>query len=85
MTPQDQTGGSVRLLKTNRIEAEVLHSLLQSEGIDVELRGPVVSSLHPFSIGPMARVELWVARVDLERARELLEAAADAEFLDEDS
>ena len=53
-------------------EALVVRSLLDSEGIAAVLRGHVVQSIHPFSVGNLAEVTVLVPAADADAARRLL-------------
>jgi hypothetical protein len=53
-------------------EALVVRGLLDSEGIPSVLRGILVQSLHPFSVGEQAEVGVLVHRADVARARDIL-------------
>jgi Putative prokaryotic signal transducing protein len=56
----------------DQAEALVVRSVLDSEGISSVLRGHLVSSLHPFSVGAQAMVRVLVHEFDALRARALL-------------
>lgn len=53
-------------------EALVVRGLLDSEGIPSVLRGRLVHSLHPFSVGEQGAVRVFVHHADAERARAIL-------------
>jgi Putative prokaryotic signal transducing protein len=53
-------------------EALVVRGLLDSVGIPSVLRGALVSSLHPFSVGEQAEVGVLVHRADAARAADIL-------------
>ena len=53
-------------------EALVVQSLLASHSIRAMLRGHLVQSLHPFSVGAQAAVAVLVAPSDALRARSVL-------------
>jgi hypothetical protein len=53
-------------------EALVVRALLDSEGIPTVLRGTLVQSLHPFSVGEQAEMAVLVHRADIARARDIL-------------
>lgn len=56
----------------DQAEALVVRALLDSEGIRAALRGQVVHSIHPFSVGDLGEVIVLVPRADAERARTVL-------------
>jgi hypothetical protein len=56
----------------DQAEALVVRALLESEGIAAVLRGGLVHSVHPFSVGDQAAVALLVATVQAARARAIL-------------
>jgi len=53
-------------------EALVVQALLDGDGIPTIMRGQLVHSVHPFSVGDAGEVTLLVAAIDAERARRLL-------------
>ena len=53
-------------------EALVVQALLDGDGIPTVMRGQLVHSVHPFSVGDAGGVTLLVAAIDAERARRLL-------------
>lgn len=63
MTPLTQVAGAFR--------ARVLEARLQSEGIGAELRGSV-DSPYGFTVGDMARIDVYVPEDELEDARYVL-------------
>jgi hypothetical protein len=56
----------------DQAEALVVRSVLDSEGISSVLRGLLVSSVHPFSVGEQGAVTVLVHEFDALRARALL-------------
>jgi hypothetical protein len=56
----------------DQAEALVVRSVLDSEGISSVVRGHLVSSLHPFSVGEQAAIAVLVHEFDLPRARAAL-------------
>jgi len=61
----------------SRAEAEVIESLLEAEGIDVELFEESIS--HSAYSVTLARVQIFVPKEQVEQARELLENFGDIE------
>jgi hypothetical protein len=53
-------------------EALVVQALLDGHGIPAIMRGQLVQSVHPFSVGDAGQVTLLVAAADADRARLLL-------------
>ena len=53
-------------------EALVVRALLDGHGIPAVMRGQLVQSVHPFSVGDAGEVTLLVAAADADRARSLL-------------
>jgi Putative prokaryotic signal transducing protein len=53
-------------------EALVVRALLDGHGIPAVMRGQLVQSVHPFSVGDAGEVTLLVHAVDADRARLLL-------------
>ena len=56
----------------DQAEALVVRALLDGHGIPVVVRGQLVQSVHPFSVGDAGAVTLFVAAADADRARALL-------------
>jgi hypothetical protein len=59
----------------SRAEADVIESFLEAEGIDVELVEESIS--HSSYAIPMARVQIFVPKENIEQARKLLESFDD--------
>jgi Putative prokaryotic signal transducing protein len=53
-------------------EALVVRALLDGHGIPAVMRGRLVQSVHPFSVGDAGEVTLLVHAVDADRARLIL-------------
>jgi hypothetical protein len=76
-TRQDPTEPAApELVKLRRCldqaEALVVRALLDGHGIPTVIRGQLVQSVHPFSVGDAGAVTLFVAAADADRARSLL-------------
>ena len=56
----------------DQAEALVVRALLDGHDIPAVMRGQLVQSVHPFSVGEAGEVTLLVPAVDAERARQLL-------------
>ena len=56
-------------------EALVVRALLDGHGIPAVMRGQLVQSVHPFSVGDAGEVTLLVHAGDADRARQLLAGA----------
>jgi len=54
------------------VEAEIIKSYLESNGIVCILRGKVVQSVHPFSADGLGEIKILVSEEDYTRAQELL-------------
>jgi len=54
------------------VEAEIIKSYLESNGIVCILRGKVVQSVHPFSADGLGEIKILVLEEDYTRAQELL-------------
>ena len=59
----------------DQAEALVVRALLDGHGIPVVVRGQLVQSVHPFSVGDAGAVTLFVAAADADRALSLLDSA----------
>ncbi len=64
------------LIETNgRLQADLLKSYLEAEGIEVELFQEAVGHhIYPVTIDGLGRVQLFVPKAELEQARVLLAA-----------
>jgi len=61
-----------------RLEAEMIESLLEAEGIDVELvQESVGHTIYPVSIDGLGRVQIFVPKAKIHEAREWLKAYRD--------
>ncbi len=58
------------------VEAEVIKSLLQSQGITCILKGLVVQSVHAFSADGLGKIKILVAEQDYETAKQLISSKA---------
>jgi len=56
----------------DQAEALVVRALLDGHGIPVVMRGQLVQSVHPFSVGDAGEVTLLVHAADADRASRLL-------------
>lgn len=54
------------------VEAEIVKSYLESNGIPCIFRGKVVQSVHPFSADGLGEIKIFVAEKDYSRAKKLL-------------
>ena len=77
--PQPPEPKAPALVKVRRCrdqaEALVVRALLDGHGIPAVMRGQLVQSVHPFSVGDAGAVTLFVAAADADRARALLASA----------
>ncbi len=70
-----QPGGPVEVcIAANDLEAQVIKSFLESNGIPVMLQGDSVSKVYGFTVGGMAEVRVFVPEALASKAVELLEA-----------
>lgn len=69
------------LTETNgRMQADLLKSYLEAEGIDVELFQEAIGHhIYPVMIDGLGRVQLFVSKAQLRQARELLAAYESAQ------
>jgi len=56
------------------VEAEVIKSFLENNGISCIFRGQVVQSVHPFSADGLGRIKILVLEKDYALAKELLKS-----------
>ena len=54
------------------VEAEVIKSLLESQGIACILKGLVVQSIHAFSVNGLGEIKIFVDEADYELAKQLI-------------
>jgi len=54
------------------VEADVIKSFLESNGISCLLRGKVVQSVHPFSADGLGEIKILVSKKDYALAKKLL-------------
>ncbi len=54
------------------VEADVIKSFLESNGMSCLLRGRVVQSVHPFSADGLGEVKIFVSKKDYALAKNLL-------------
>jgi len=64
----------------DQAEALVVRGLLESEGVPTALRGILVHSVHPFSVGEQAELGVLVHRADVQRATDILARPARPAF-----
>lgn len=55
------------------VEAEVIKSFLESNGIPCAFRGKVAQSIHPFSADGLGEIKILVSEKDYELAKELID------------
>jgi Holliday junction resolvasome RuvABC ATP-dependent DNA helicase subunit len=58
---------------SDSLEAEILHSLLESFGIQVWLSREAASTAVGLTVGPFAQVDLLVHKAQEEQAKKILE------------
>ena len=64
----------LKLLQTVQgpVEAEIIKSLLESNGISCILKGLVVQSVHAFSVDGLGEIKIYVDEKDFDLAKELI-------------
>jgi len=71
--PEPATPALVKVRRCrDQAEALVVRALLDGHGIPAVMRGQLVQSVHPFSVGDAGAVTLFVAAADADRALSLL-------------
>ena len=81
----DQRGRRV-FTANGEIQAQQVRAFLEAAGIVSELRGESLRKTHGLTLDGLGMVEIVVADVDEDRARELLASAEAGEFrLDDDA
>jgi hypothetical protein len=80
------TGGSIQsgepvevCVAANDLEAQVVKSFLESNGIPVMLQGDAVSKVYGLTVGGMAEVRVFVPEPLAAKAIELLEASEEVD------
>ncbi len=64
-----------------RLEAEMIESYLEAHGIDVELVQEFIGhSAYPVTIDGLGHVQIFVPKIKVEEARELLKIYKDSNF-----
>jgi hypothetical protein len=68
-------GEKYELLVTvsGKMEAEIIHGMLQAYGIDSMLSQEAAASIYGLGIGPVADVDILVPENQLEESRQLLD------------
>ncbi len=62
------------------VEAEVIKSLLESQGIACILKGLVVQSIHTFSVNGLGETKIFVVESDYKLAKKLIESRLQEDF-----
>jgi hypothetical protein len=64
-----------------RLEAEMIESYLEAHGIDVELvQESIGHSAYPITIDGLGHVQIFVPKIKVQEARELLKIYKDSNF-----
>jgi hypothetical protein len=64
-----------------RLEAEMIESYLEAHGIDVELvQESIGHSAYPITIDGLGHVQIFVPKIKVQEARELLKIYKDGNF-----
>ncbi len=71
-----KSGKDAKLVELTRVmgpvEAEVIKSFLESQGISCILQGQMVQSVYPMSVDGMGELKVMVSEEDFSFAKELL-------------
>ena len=62
------------------VEAEVIKSFLESQGIACILKGLVVQSIHTFSVNGLGETKIFVDEADYKLAKKLIESRLQEDF-----
>jgi hypothetical protein len=74
----DQLTYEILAVVNGRLEAEMIESLLEAEGIDVELvQESIGHSIYPVAVEGLGSVQIFVPKVKAHEAREWLKAFHD--------
>ncbi len=58
---------------SGRMEAEIIHAMLEAYGIDTEISFEAAASIYGLGVGPTAEVDILVSSDQLEEAQKLLD------------
>jgi ERCC4-related helicase len=76
-------GSDIRLREIQTVhgpvEAEVIKSLLESQGIKCIFKGLVVQSVHAFSANGLGEIKIMVSEEDYEDAKQLISGQVQVE------
>ena len=64
--------GLVEVRRCDQVQAMVLKSLFESEGIPTVLRSRIAHSVHPFTVGAQGEIVILVPKESVARATGLL-------------
>lgn len=67
------------------VEADVIKSFLESQGITCVLRGRMVQSVMPYTVDGLAEIRVLVAEKDFEAASLLLDSAGNFQEDEDDA
>ena len=74
----DELKYEVLAVVNGRLEAEMIESFIEAEGIDVELiQESVGQSVYPVAVDGLGRVQIFVPKDNMIEARELLKIYRD--------
>lgn len=66
------------------LEAEILRGLLESRNVQVWLFHESAGTVFGFGIGPLAKVDIYVHRIDEDKAKEILNEYHSGELIEDD-
>jgi len=67
-----------------QLEAEIIRSLLQAQGLTVRLSQESAGAVYAFTVGPLGEVDVMVPETEVVKARDVLEAYQRGEFNSEE-
>jgi hypothetical protein len=73
--PEPESGFIELCRCANQLEAMVVRSLLESEGIQVVMRSRLAQSVHPFSVGDQGEIVILVPAEEADAARAIVSRA----------
>jgi hypothetical protein len=68
----------VEVYRSNRMDAEIVRSVLEDSGIEVLLSMPGTSAAYPLGVGTLGEGRLLVRQEDESKARSVIVAALEA-------
>jgi hypothetical protein len=78
--PEAESVDLVEIYRSNRVDADMMRSVLQGSGIRAVLASVGQSAAYPLTVGALGEGRVFVATDDVERARDVIRAARAGEM-----